>query len=307
LLGRPPFTGDTDMAIAYQHAHADPPRLRPLRPDVSRRLESIVLKAMAKSPEQRFASAGDMRTALLSVPFEPDEDDDDITTAMFVRDVPAAAYDTGAHRSWVVPVVLAVVVVVVLGTVAYLFWESQTGKKLLSGTAQTKVTTPALPIRPVARVFDPPPGDGHEHDADLPKLTDGNPATVWSTEHYDSPFGGNGKQGVGFVLVLNNPQKLGHLQIESPTRGWSASVYVSSSPKAQLSQWGSPVASHVVNGAATFDLHGRTGASPADHPIRSLPSTMTGAWWRRRARETRTPSTACCATTTTASMRCAGA
>ena len=260
LRGQPPFTGDTDMAVAYQHAHAEPPKLRHLRPDVSRRLENIVLKAMAKSPEQRFASAGDMRTALLSVPFEPDEDDDDITTAMFVRDVPAPSYVTDERRSWIVPVVLAVVVVVVLGTVAYLFWASQTGKKLLSGTAHTKTTTPATPLRPIARAFDPPPGDGHEHDSDLPKLTDGDPSTVWTTEHYENGLAGL-KQGVGFILVLNNAQKLRDLQIQSPTRGWSASVYVASSPKSQLAQWGTPSASHVVNGTTIFDLHGRNGSA----------------------------------------------
>jgi len=261
LRGKPPFTGDTDMAIAYQQAHAEPPKLRPLRPDVSRRLEDVVLKAIAKSPDQRFATAAEMRAALLSVPFEPDEDDDDITTAMFVRDVPVPSSDAGVRRSWVVPAVLAIVVVVVLGTVAYLFWESQTGQKLLSRSGQTKATTPALPLKPVARVFDPPPGDGHEHDSDLPKLTDGDPTTTWSTEHYDSPFGGQGKQGVGFVLVLDRPEKLGHLQIEAPTRGWSASVYVASGPKSQLPQWGTPVASHMVNGLTTFDLHGRTGTA----------------------------------------------
>jgi eukaryotic-like serine/threonine-protein kinase len=247
LRGKPPFTGDTDMAIAYQQAHAEPPKLRPLRPDVSRRLEDVVLKAIAKSPDQRFATAAEMRTALLSVPFEPDEDDDDITTAMFVRDVPVPSYDPDVRRSWVVPAVLAIIVVVVLGTVAYLFWESQTGQKLLSRSRQTKATTPALPLKPVARVFDPPPG--------------GDPTTAWSTEHYDSPFGGQGKQGVGFVLVLDRPQKLGHLQIEAPTRGWSASVYVAPGAKSQLSQWGTPVASHVVNGLTTFDLHGRTGTA----------------------------------------------
>jgi serine/threonine-protein kinase len=259
LLGRPPFTGDTDMAVAYQHAHADPARIRPLRPDVSRRLESVVLKAMAKSPEQRYATAADMRTALLSVPFEPDDEEEDITTSMFVRDVPPSPSYAGVRRAWVVPAVLAIVVAVVLGTVAYLFWQSNTGKHLLDGSAQT--LAPAIPITPTARVFDPPPGDGHEHDADLPKLTDGNPDTVWSTEHYDSGFGPNTKPGVGFILELNSPHKLGRLEIQSSTRGWTANVYVAAGPKAQLSQWGSPVASHVVNGQTTIDLRGRTGGA----------------------------------------------
>ena len=258
LVGRPPFTGDNDMAVAYQHAHADPPKIRPLRPDVSRRLESVVFKAIAKAPEQRFATAADLRTALLSVPFEPDGDEEDLTTTMFVRDVPPAPGYAGVRRSFVVPVVLVAVVVIVLSMVAYLFWTSRTGKNLLTG--HTKATVPAKPLAPVAHAFDPPPGDGHEHDADLPKLTDGDPATVWSTEHYETGFAGL-KQGVGFTLVLPNAQKLGHLQIVSPTRGWSASVYVSSAAHAQLAQWGTPVVSHVVNGTTTFDLHGHTGSA----------------------------------------------
>ena len=83
---------------------------------------------------------------------------------------------------------------------------------------------------------------------------------MWSTEHYDAGFSGL-KQGVGFILVLNGSQHLGQLQITSPTRGWSASVYVASSPKAQLAQWGPPLASHVVNGTTAFDLRGRSGTA----------------------------------------------
>ena len=127
-------------------------------------------------------------------------------------------------------------------------------------TSTTKPTAQATPLTPVAHAFDPPPGDGHEHDPDLAMLTDGDPATTWTTEHYEAGFAGL-KQGVGFTLLLNSPQKLERLQIVSPTRGWSANVYVAASPKSQLAQWGSPVASHVVNGATTFDLHGRAGSA----------------------------------------------
>jgi serine/threonine-protein kinase len=260
LSGRPPFTGDTDMAMAFQHAHAEPTKLRQLRPEVPRRLEGVVLKAMAKAPEQRFATAADLRGALLAVPLDHDDEDDDITTSMFVRDVPSFSPAQRPPRSWLVPAVLAVVVVIVLGTVAYLFWESRTGKDLLSGSKSRNPSAQAVPLTPVARAFDPPPGDGGEHDADLPKLTDGNPATEWSTEHY--PAGLNGlKPGVGFILILNGAQRLGHLQIVSPTRGWSASVYVAPTPKAQLADWGQPVVSHVVNGTTSFDLRGRSGAA----------------------------------------------
>jgi hypothetical protein len=217
------------------------------------------MKAMAKAPEQRFATAADFRAALLSMPLDHDEDDEDITTAMFVRDVPVPDHAYGTHRSWVVPIVLAAVIVVVLGTVAYLFWQSQTGKKLLTDST-TKPTAQATILKPAAHAFDPPPGDGHEHDADLPKLLDGDPATLWTTEQYHAGFAGL-KEGVGFTLVLDSPQKLAHLQVLSPVRGWSASVYVSSSPHTQLAEWGAPVDSHVVNGPTTFNLHGKTGTA----------------------------------------------
>ncbi|MBV8160218.1 MAG: serine/threonine protein kinase [Acidimicrobiia bacterium] len=260
LSGRPPFTGDTDMAIAFQHAHAEPPKLRPLRPDVSRRLEGIVLKAMAKAPEQRYATAADLRTALLSVPLDHDEDDDDITTAMFVRDVPPPSRDFGVRRSWAVFVVLVAVVAAVLGIVAYLFWQSQTGTSLLHSGARHGTTAPAAVIRVVAHSFDPF-GDNQEHDADLPKLTDGDPNSVWTTEHYPNGLAGL-KPGVGFYLVLDHPQRLGQLQIVSPTRGWNTSIYVAPAARAQLNQWGTPVGSRVIDATTTtFDLHGRVGGA----------------------------------------------
>jgi beta-lactam-binding protein with PASTA domain/tRNA A-37 threonylcarbamoyl transferase component Bud32 len=49
LTGRPPFTGDSPVAIAYQHD-----------PEIPQWADSIVLKAMAKDPGDRYQSAGEM-------------------------------------------------------------------------------------------------------------------------------------------------------------------------------------------------------------------------------------------------------
>jgi serine/threonine-protein kinase len=260
LCGRPPFTGDSDMAVAFQHAHADPPRPRQLRPDIPRRLEGVVLKAIAKAPEQRFTSAAELRQALLAVPLDHDEDDDDITTALFVRDVQAPARAEPIRRTWIVPAVFFAVLVLVLGTVGYLFLSrSNTGRNLI-GSSGTRAPS-AQPAQIVgADAFDPQ-GDGIEHNADLPKLFDGNPATAWSTEHYDAGLRGVPQQGVGFVLLLKGTHRLGHLQVTSPNRGWTASVYVADGPKANLQQWGAQVGSHVVDGTASFDLHARQGGA----------------------------------------------
>ncbi|MER7128958.1 Stk1 family PASTA domain-containing Ser/Thr kinase [Streptosporangium saharense] len=61
LTGQPPFTGDSPVAIAYQHVREDPIPPSQIDPDIPRWADAIVLKAMAKDPAQRYQSASDMR------------------------------------------------------------------------------------------------------------------------------------------------------------------------------------------------------------------------------------------------------
>ena len=64
LTGRPPFTGDSPVAIAYQHVRENPIPPSRVDPDVPPWADAIVLKAMAKSPADRYQTAGDMRADL---------------------------------------------------------------------------------------------------------------------------------------------------------------------------------------------------------------------------------------------------
>ncbi len=61
LTGRPPFTGDSPVAIAYQHVKEDPVPPSRVDPEVPAWADAIVLKAMAKDPAMRYQSAGEMR------------------------------------------------------------------------------------------------------------------------------------------------------------------------------------------------------------------------------------------------------
>jgi serine/threonine-protein kinase len=65
LTGRPPFQGDSAMAVAYQHVstEASPPSVS--NPDVTPALDAIVMKALNKDPEQRYQTADDLRADLL--------------------------------------------------------------------------------------------------------------------------------------------------------------------------------------------------------------------------------------------------
>ena len=61
LTGRPPFTGDSPVAIAYQHVRENPVPPSRVDPDVPPWADAIVLKAMAKDPADRYQTAAEMR------------------------------------------------------------------------------------------------------------------------------------------------------------------------------------------------------------------------------------------------------
>ncbi len=63
LCGRAPFRG-TLVEIAMQHLSMSPPPLRKQGLDLSTAIEEVVLKALTKEPEQRFASVQDFASAL---------------------------------------------------------------------------------------------------------------------------------------------------------------------------------------------------------------------------------------------------
>jgi predicted ATPase/serine/threonine protein kinase len=65
LTGRPPFDGETAAQLMYKHVHTPPPPFRrPRADDAPGGLERVVLRALAKRPEQRFQSARALGEAL---------------------------------------------------------------------------------------------------------------------------------------------------------------------------------------------------------------------------------------------------
>ena len=80
LTGKAPFYGENPLAIMLQHLHEPPPPPVLLNPRVSPALSAVVLRSIAKDPQQRFPSAAQMTTALalafnLSVPARLDAGD----------------------------------------------------------------------------------------------------------------------------------------------------------------------------------------------------------------------------------------
>src|SRR5436190_3927588 len=65
VTGRPPFSGDNPVTIAYKHVREDPAAPRARNPSVPVAFEHIVLQAMAKDPADRYQTAEELRADLL--------------------------------------------------------------------------------------------------------------------------------------------------------------------------------------------------------------------------------------------------
>ncbi|WP_256837216.1 Stk1 family PASTA domain-containing Ser/Thr kinase [Micrococcus sp. Mcc89] len=71
LTGRPPFTGDTPLAVAYQHVREEPPAPSDVDPDLPPAFDSVVLRALRKDPEDRFATGTAFLAALEEAAADP--------------------------------------------------------------------------------------------------------------------------------------------------------------------------------------------------------------------------------------------
>ena len=67
LAGEPPFVGDSPVAVAYQHVREDPVPPSQRNPDISPELDAVVLKSLAKNPDNRYQTAAEMRADLVRV------------------------------------------------------------------------------------------------------------------------------------------------------------------------------------------------------------------------------------------------
>ncbi len=67
LTGKPPFTGENPVAIAYKQVHEQPVPPSKVVPTTPPGLEGITLQLLAKNPQDRYANSGDLITDLRRV------------------------------------------------------------------------------------------------------------------------------------------------------------------------------------------------------------------------------------------------
>ncbi|RMG12042.1 MAG: serine/threonine protein kinase, partial [Planctomycetota bacterium] len=94
LCGRPPFTAERPLALLRAHSDEAPPDPATLCPGLPAPLAEVVLRALAKEPERRYASAVAMREALLRV--RPTDDEESASTLVLKARVEELGLETDA-------------------------------------------------------------------------------------------------------------------------------------------------------------------------------------------------------------------
>jgi serine/threonine protein kinase len=67
LVGQLPFSADTPLAVLLMHMSDEPTLPRTIVPDLPPQVDDVISQALAKSPRNRFKTAGEMALALEAV------------------------------------------------------------------------------------------------------------------------------------------------------------------------------------------------------------------------------------------------
>lgn len=279
LAGSVPFRGDSDTATAFARLHMAPPSLRERCPGIPSFLDDAVSRCLAVDPERRPSSGAELAAALRSpadttepvpvtrngtpprgqpmaptVAFAAARTVDDTLARTVVRDATPPHLSTAAARApgrWVGPAVVAVTLLVALAVAVVVANRTDAGNRFLHATLGLPAHGTAPGVLAITEI-DPPPGDGHEDPTHLPALTDGDPATAWTTEQYHQSSLAF-KTGVGLAFSLTGAPH--HVTIVSPSIGWSVRIYVADSSHPDFAGWGEPVVTRSgISGDGAFDL-----------------------------------------------------
>jgi eukaryotic-like serine/threonine-protein kinase len=241
LCGAPPFAGDSELSTAVARLTETPDSLRDRRPEIPWALEAVVLRALARDPEARFRSGSELRAGLLAVNLA----DDDPTP-------PAGRPPVTPHHRRPFPILVAIALgVAMLVTAAAVLLTRSSGRP---GVRPPGVVAPARGGAFPVTDFDPF-ADGRENPEGLVKAVDGNPATAWSTDTYNTADFGGLKPGVGLWVDLGRTRAVSSVDVTSPDSGWQGEIRLADRPADRLEGWGKAVA----RGSGRFDVKGRKG------------------------------------------------
>ena len=239
LTGEVPFSGDTAVSIAMKHVREELPDVQERRPEISAALAAIVERATAKELGRRYDSieglVADLEEVLGYETARAGVPDGDATAVL--RQLPGHLGDTPRtrERRKLLRGLAYAAAVVAIAVAAGLAIE------LANNDGEPSPQAARLSVIKVGSAsgadYDPAPGDGQENGGTVSLTTDGDAATSWTTEHYDSPDFGNIKDGVGLYIDAGRPLVAKGIRLSTPEPGWQLELYVENRVPHTVADW----------------------------------------------------------------------
>jgi hypothetical protein len=219
LTGRAPFEAETAIAEATMRLTTDPRPASHMRAGIPRELDAIVMRALARYPDDRFQSAQEMRATLERWTMEA-------AVAEPARPVPEAplAPPPSFFRSWMLVPLLIVFLAAAAVGIGLFVGGLELGGPLGVRPAEDpngRDRGQAIQVASVQALDPEPEGDGDEHGDEAPLAIDGDGSTSWPTEGYRTSDLGGLKEGVGLVLDLGKPTEVSEVTLETSLPGWT--------------------------------------------------------------------------------------
>ncbi|WP_405737470.1 Stk1 family PASTA domain-containing Ser/Thr kinase [Streptomyces sp. NBC_01537] len=202
LVVRPPFIGESPVAVAYQHVQEEPQPPSVYDPGLTPEIDAIVLRALAKDPAYRYQSADEMRAdieacldgrAVAAAGIGAAAVTDNATVKLAAVDPPEEPGQPKGRKSKVLLVVAAVVVIVGAVLMGRLLFGG-------NGTDASEVSVPSFvgqTLKDARKMAD---------NADLTvSVTASKPCADQSKGHVcsQSPASGEVKKGSAVSLVMS--------------------------------------------------------------------------------------------------------
>ena len=250
LAGDVPFPGENFVAVALKHVNEPPPSLLDVRRDVPVRVANAVDRALAKDPAKRFESMEAFAAELEACLTSPDGSSgaDDVEATLITRLRPDAGPDR-AVSTWAMAVAALGGIALAAVIVALVALRGDTHK----GNKRVTPVTHAVHLAALG-TWDPPPGDGHEHNELVGRAVDHDTATYWETETYND-FATSGKKGVGLMVGAGRAAPtITRVTVQTDTPGFTAQLLTGTS----FGRFRAVTGNQLVQNGTTFQVDRRS-------------------------------------------------
>jgi serine/threonine protein kinase len=228
LTGVVPFTGDSPVAVAMRHVREDVPDVQLRRTEVSASTAAVVDRATAKDLARRYpdipALVGDLEEVLAIEAARSGQATGEVTSVL--RTLPGSAQRRVPWRMrhparWVIS--LVVLLALVAAGLVILAGNTHSGTGVAPNVVRKPGLTPVTLSQTSAHSYNPF-GTGPEHRTEVSNVVDGDPNSIWSSEHYvDGAI--TGKPGLGVYVDAAPGVAARAVEIQTPAAGFYAAIY----------------------------------------------------------------------------------